>query len=200
MNQLRIVGFVAAVALVALPSIAQAGPPLICHPFVTGNADLLPWGHGDAWNNPARDYDVRRLTADVLRLLRPDAPVLARMENMRRAAIYAAQSPTVARQLLGAVVARASGAEAPESAALFDAGYLIESYKQAAHLHTGPPPAQDGYALVVRAIAATRGNAEMEFAASLMTTGAAADAHLRRARAAAATTPLLARNIEGVWR
>ena len=46
---------------------------------------------GQNWNTP--DPVVRRakLTADTLRLLSADAPILARMENMRRATIYAGQ-------------------------------------------------------------------------------------------------------------
>jgi hypothetical protein len=188
-----------AFVLVALPAIAEAGPPLICHPFQTAGGDLLPWGAGPAWNNPDPRYDVRRLTADVLRLLSPDAPVLTRMENMRRAAIYVAQDKRVADELLQALLARAAG-PSPAGDALFDAGYLVESYKQAAHLHKGRAPTQDGYGMVVRAITARGGNAEMEFAASLMTQGATADTHLRRAKAAAAAESLLARNIETHWR
>ena len=189
----------AALALVALPTIAEAGPPLICYPFQTAGAELLPWGTGPAWNNPDSRYDVRRLTADVLRLLSSNTPVLARMENMRRAAIYAAQDKRVADELLQALLTRAT-TNSGSADAVFDAGYLVESYKQAAHLHKRPAPTHDGYGMVVRAIAATGGNAEMEFAASLMTQGATANAHLRRAKAAAAAESLLARNIEVHWR
>src|SRR5687768_18327176 len=39
-----------------------------------------------------RSYDVQQLTTDTLRLLTAEAPILARMENMRRATIYAAQN------------------------------------------------------------------------------------------------------------
>jgi hypothetical protein len=199
MTRSTITRVLAAALLLALPTISEAGPPLICHPFKTADARLLPWGTGEGWNTPDARYDVQRLTADLLALLTPNAPVLSRMENMRRAAIYAGRDSRVAHQLLRAVVTRASatGAGAP---AVFDAGYLIESYKQAAHLHKGPPPSQDGYAMVVRAIStASAGQPEMEFAASLMTRGDQAQAHLRRARAAAASTPLLAANIESLW-
>jgi hypothetical protein len=188
-----------AFVLVALPAIAEAGPPLICHPFQTSGADLLPWGAGPSWNDPDSRYDVRRLTADVLRLLTTDAPVLARMENMRRASIYAAKDKRVADELLQALLARAAAPSAGGDA-LFDAGYLVESYKQAVHLHNRAAPSEDGYGMVVRAISARGGNAEMEFAASLMTQGATANAHLRRAKAAAAAESLLARNIDSVWR
>ena len=190
-----------AALLLSAPSISEAGPPLICHPFQTARAELLPWGTGEGWNTPDRSYDVQRLPADMLRLLTADAPVLARMETMRRAAIYAAQDGRVADQLLQALLTRATGTSGRGApTAIFDAGYLIESYKQATHLHRRPAPPHDGYAMVVRAIATSGGNAEMEFAASLMTQGAQADAHLRRARAAASTRPLLAQNIHSVWR
>jgi hypothetical protein len=181
--------------LLALPATSEAGPPLICHPFQTDGKSLLPWGDGTGWNNPNRRYDVQRLTADTLRLLSDDTPVLTRMENLRRATIYAAQDAKVADQLLAAVIARTQTAT-PSAHALFNAGYLIESFKQAVHMLSGPAtPKTDGYALVTRAIALAGPNAEMEFAASLMTTGETAKAHRSRAQAGAAAGSLLARNI-----
>jgi hypothetical protein len=167
-------------ALLAVSRTAAAGPPLICHPFDAGNAATLPWGQGPGWNTPDRSYDVRRLTADTLRLLSPEAPVRARMENMRRAAIYASTDRRVAAELLAAVRARAQGSAG--ALAWFDAGYLIESYEQAASIHdrdrgsSGPlraalaaqHPAEDGVALVKKALALAGPNAEMEYAASLM--------------------------------
>jgi hypothetical protein len=201
MTHRRLTKMLAATLLIALPALSEAGPPLICHPFQTAGAELLPWGAGPAWNNPDRRYDVSRLTADVLRLLSPEAPVLTRMENVRRAAIYAVSSQQVADRLLQALLARANSTTGlANAAALFDAGYLVEAYKQSTHMHNRPAPSESGYAMVVRAIAATDGNAEMEFAASLMTTGAQSDAHLRRAKAAATSQPMLARNIESHWR
>src|SRR4030095_7665112 len=99
---------------------------------------------------------------------------------------------------LSAVLARALAATAggsPSADALFDAGYLIESYKQAASLHKTSlladstpnrwwlrnDAAGDGYTMVTRAIALAGDNPEMEFAASLMKSGAIADAHRQRA-------------------
>ena len=198
-------------ALVALPAVVEAGPPLICHPFQTGNAQVLPWGEGTGWNTPDRKYDVQRLTSDTLRLLTPQAPILARMENMRRATIYAAQDARIASELLTAVLARAqstTAAGAADANALFDAGYLVESYKQAAALHrenilftrdrssaAGFAGAGDGYSMVLRAIALAGGSPDMEFAASLMKEGAVSAEHLRRATAAAQAGSLLARNL-----
>lgn len=198
-------------ALVAVPSISEAGPPLVCHPFATAGEAVLPWGAGSNWNNPDRRYDVQRLTADVLRLLTPNAPILARMENIRRATIYAGQDSRVANELLSAVLARALASAsngAPEPHALFDAGYLIETYKQAAHLHRynmlgeagdrwtlRNEPGGDGYAMVMRASALLRNSPEIEFAASLMREGAASTEHRRRAAAAARAGSLLAQNL-----
>jgi hypothetical protein len=198
----RLTHVFAAALLVAVPALSEAGPPLICHPFQTAGGELLPWGTGSSWNNPDGRYDVRRLTSDVLRLLSPEAPVLTRMENLRRAAIYAAQNKQAADQLLQALLGRAASDSAgpAHAAALFDAGYLVEAYKQSTHMHHRPAPSEDGYAMVLRAIAAAGGDATMEFGASLMTSGANADAHIRRARAAAASQPLLAQNIENLWR
>lgn len=145
------------------------------------------------WNTPDHRYDVQRLTEDTLRLLSADAPVLSRMEVMRRAVIYAAKDARVADQLLAAVVARTAGAGETDPLVQFDAGYLIESYKQVSHLHGRSSTTADGYARVKRALQMSGGHAEMEFAAALMTTGALSTAHLQRARSSAES--LLARNI-----
>jgi hypothetical protein len=190
----------AAALIVAIPGISEAGPPLLCHPFQTADASLLPWGDGDEWNSPDASYDVRRLPDDLQRLLTADAPVLARMENMRRAVIYALENPRLADQLIAALATRTVSATGREQAlALFDAGYLLETYKQGVHRHhrTDVP---DGYSMVLRAITMSGGNPEMELAASLMTQGERAQSHVRRARAAASAESLLAKNIETLWR
>jgi hypothetical protein len=121
------------------------------------------------------------------------------MENIRRAAIYAARDARVAADLLSAVLARAQ-ADAGKGAsplAWFDAGYLIETYRQA-----GPalkrdmlPPNLDGYSMVKKALLLTNNNPEMEFAASLMKSGATAAEHRRRAEAAVTNGSLLAANL-----
>ena len=199
----------------ALASPALAGPPLICHPF-TGDGELLPWGEGRGWHSPDRDYDVRGLVRDTLALLDADAPILARMENMRRATIYAARRPEIGAELLSAVLARTKtdfGAEA--AVAWFDAGYLVETYRQldvaqgygmlpngktAAPLLSGLPAAPDGYRLVQKAIAiAPDLGAEMELAAALMAPDAASRlGHRDRAMAAAAVGSPLAANLDGL--
>ena len=198
--------------ILALPAIGEAGRPLICHPFQTGREAVLPWGDGSSWNTPDGRYDVQRLTSDTLRLLSRGQPVIARMENLRRATIYAARDQRVASELLSAVLVRALSAMAsgtPNADALFDAGYLIESYKQGAALnqsglHAASPSrrwtldgeaAGDGYAMVTRAMVLAGNNPEMEFAASLMKPGTVADEHRRRAASNAIPGSLLALNL-----
>jgi hypothetical protein len=206
----RIVAALAIGLTFALP--ALAGPPLICHPFVTGTAPVLPWTPSRDWNSPDPSYDVGKLTADTLALLTPDAPVLARMENLRRATIYAAQDRGVSAELLRAVFARTEAPDAP-ALAWFDAGHLVETYKQYALIHefrmlptpkgyepllSGSNATLDGYSLVRKAAElAPALQAEVEFAASLMARdNATSEDHRRRAAAAAHAGSLLARNLE----
>src|SRR5215216_1153199 len=113
------------VAFFATP--ALAGPPLICHPFQVESSKLISWGTGPGWNTPDRSYDIKKLVADANSVLAEDAPILNRMENMRRATIYAMRDPQIAQELLKTVMARAL-ATTSDSRAWFDAGYLIESY------------------------------------------------------------------------
>jgi hypothetical protein len=202
----------ASLAMVAVAAAAEAGPPLICHQFDAGNARLLPWASSSSWNSPDPSYDIAKLTAETLGLLTPDAPVLARMENMRRATIYAGRDERVAAELLAAVMARAQedSGTGRNALAWFDAGYLVESYRQASHIYKwdmlegrakaewkmrSEPGGVDGYALVRKALQVAGSNPEMEYAASLMKAGAVSDEHRRRAQAGARSGSLLARNL-----
>lgn len=201
-------GAFAVVMTLAFASPALAGPPLICHPFDTSDGPLLAWGAGPGWNTPDRSYHVKTLSSDVTRLLAGDVPVLTRMENLRRATIYAMTDPAAAHQLLKTVMDRALSPR-PDAQAWFDAGYLIESYRQAVHLRerdrsagraawaaTDETLKVDGYGFVKKAMAMTHGpSAEMEFAASLMTQGAVASAHRARATAVAPRGSALAQNL-----
>jgi hypothetical protein len=174
--------------LLAVSRAATAGPPLICHPFDAGSAAVLPWGTGQGWYTPDRSYDVERLTADTLRLLSPDAPVLARMENLRRATLYAVKDRRIAAELLAAVLAKAlsAAAERPrDPLPWFDAGYILETYRQASVIQRrdiGPSalrysspiasePDVNGLRFVEKALALAGPSPEMEFAASLMKEG-----------------------------
>ena len=159
--------FVAIAAVVFFATPALAGPPLICHPFEIEGGKLIAWGTGSGWNTPDRSYDIKRLVADTTAVLTPDAPILTRMENMRRATIYAMRDPVIAHELLKTVTARAL-ATTTDGRAWFDAGYLIESYKQARRFARIASPScargrrstrrirVDGYNWVKKAMAMTR--------------------------------------------
>lgn len=200
----HVVGALFAVLCTAMP--ALAGPPLICHPYITDGGKMIAWGTGPGWNTPDPGYDVSRLVTDTTAVLTPETPVLTRMENLRRATIYAMRDAAVAEQLLQALMKRALSTTT-DSGAWFDAGYVIEAFEQGVHLRHDRRAAGwtavdetirvDGYGSVKKAIAMRGANAEMEFAASLMTTGAVADAHRARA-AAAGRGSLVVRNLAKV--
>jgi hypothetical protein len=208
----------AAVLAVSLgfASVASAGPPLICHPFTTGtDAPLLPWAGGSRdWHLPDPAYDRAHLVADTLRLLSSDAPILDRMENMRRATIYVEENPAMAAELLRAVVERTATKPADaraEALEWFDAGYLVETYRQLGLIYEhGMLPAHhrwmslvpqelaelDGYALVQKAVAlAPESQAELNFASALMSREPLTATHLQRAAVGAAADSLLAQNL-----
>lgn len=197
----RVIVAVSTVVLFATP--ALAGPPLICNPFVTESAKLIAWGTGSGWNTPDHSYDIKSLVADTTAALTPATPVLTRMENLRRATIYAMRDPAVAEQLLKALMGRALSTT-NDAGAWFDAGYLIEAYRQGDHLRADKKSATwtavnetirvDGYGFVKKAMAMSGPSAEMELAASLMTHGAVAEAHRARAAKAGAGS-LVAKNL-----
>jgi len=192
--------------------LAQAGPPLICHTIEIGQAKSLPWMSHN-WNlSGGETYDTKNLVRDTLEILAPDTSVLVRMETLRRATLYARKDPVAAKELLARLYARATSAESsghPDALAWFDAGYLAETYKQwigrnLPHMTDGmrmdPNPAAgvDGYALVKKALALRGSDAQMEFAAALITlSGPTAEhrEHAQRAIAGAKTDPLLAQNL-----
>jgi hypothetical protein len=162
-----------AVATVLLSRPALAGPPLLCFPFDIGSARSLPMGHGN-WQQTDSTYDVSHLVPDTLALLTPSAPVIVRMETIRRATIYAAAHPRLATALLDELQARAA-TPPPAVAALsvFDFGYLVESYKEAKFLFKEPLTAIDhidGYQLVLEAHTLQH-DAAMQQAARLIVEG-----------------------------
>jgi hypothetical protein len=189
-----------AVALVGFTTYAQAGPPLICHPIEIGQAKSLPWID---WNQKGtRGYDLKNLTRDTLAILDSSAPVLLRMETLRRATIYARQDPRVAKELLTRLQARAANSTdsgLSEALAWFDVGYLIETYQQwIGKAEPNPAAGLDGYAWVKKAVRLRGQDPEMEFAAALITlTGPESDhrEHARKAMAGASNDPLLAQNL-----
>ena len=189
-----------AVVLVGFTSYAQAGPPLICHPIEIGQAKSLPWID---WNQKGTvGYDLKNLTRDTLAILDSSAPVLLRMETLRRATIYARQDPQVAKELLTRLQARSANSTdsgLSEALAWFDVGYLIETYQQwIGKAEPNPAAGLDGYAWVKKAVRLRGQDPEMEFAAALITlTGPESDhrEHARKAMAGASNDPLLAQNL-----
>lgn len=203
--------------LLALVGPAPAGPVLICKNYEIGAAKSLPWGGSD-WRSVKPDYDINRLVEDTLALLTPETPVIVRMETLRRAVIYSAWSrvdrevnyakrnDNAAQELFSRLMghtkqsAYQSASKKPDPLKLFDAGFFLESWKQAYVDGSGKKPVDfDGYALVTQAIALRGNDPEMEFAAALITSirsdKAAHRAHLQKAIAGAPEGSLLARNI-----
>ena len=196
---------------------ALAGPVLICKNYEIGAAKSLPWGGSD-WRSVKPDYDINRLVEDTQSLLTPETPVIARMETLRRAVIYsvwarvdrevnyAKRNDNAAQELFSRLVGNSkqsafqSASKKPDPLKMFDAGFFVESWKQAYVDGSGKKPVDfDGYALVKQAIALRGNDPEMEFAAALITSirsdKAAHRAHLQKAIAGAPEGSLLARNI-----
>src|SRR5262245_16989770 len=192
---------------------ALAGPVLICKNYEIGAAKSLPWGGSD-WRSVKSDYEINRLVEDTTALLTPDTPVIAHMETLRRAVIYAAwarvdrevnytrRSDTAAQELSSRLVghSKQSASKKPDPLRMFDAGFFVESWKQAYVDGRGVKPVDyDGYPLVKKAIELRGNDPEMEFAAALITSirsdKAVSRAHLQKAIAGAPEGSLLARNI-----
>lgn len=212
----RLRGALFALMLLCAPA-AFAGPPLLCHPFETAGAPSLPWG--DGWNRPAPGYDASRVSADTLRLLAPGTPVIARMETLRRAAIYASAEGSRVRELATTLDARIASAKNPaaRALALFDAGYFAETLQDIERLQGYDMPGigrvdvaalravlarGDGSARIAEALALRPRDGGIRFASALV---ASADRrttdyalHARLARAAARSDRLLALNIDKV--
>jgi hypothetical protein len=206
------------VVLLALSGQVLAGPPLICHPLDIGAARSLPWA-GAEWRAVSKDYDLNRLVADTLELLGPETPLVVRMETLRRATVYArwarldhevgytVKDDRVAQELMARLAARAQEAERrglktqADALSLFDAGYLVECYRQTTqHSDFKSLPPYDGYAWVSRASQALGRHAEAEFALALMLLDKPArkaerEAHFKHALGGAKEGSLLARNL-----
>lgn len=192
------------VAALFTPSLAFAGPPLICHPYEIGAAKSLPggdWGHG-----LNQSYDRKNLVRDTLEAITPATPVLVRMETLRRAALYAtdnlsrwgsgytAEDKALALGVLQELRAQTEKTSGQANAlAVFDVGFYSATLRQ-----TGIDPILDGYAFLVRASSLLPDNPEVEFALALASTAEKERlaAHLARARAGAAKDSLLASNLE----
>jgi hypothetical protein len=195
--------------LMAAQLTVQAGPPLICHPYTIGDATSLPWSNGPDKFSVKSDYEVNNVVNDTLALLKPDTPIIVRMETLRRATIYTLWHPRnkdatfkthgqqLADELLAQLLTRMPTTARKDTAAtlaMFDAGYLLSSYRQSGW-QTKQHASIDAYALVRKA-AEQSGDATMEFAAALSTPDKASrHAHLQKALANASEGSLLARNL-----
>src|SRR5579863_8665693 len=186
--------------LLGFTTFAHAGPPLICHPIEIGQAKSLPWVEFNHAGNT--DYDLKNLSRDTLAILDASTPVLVRMETLRRATIYARQDSQAAKELITRLQERAANSDAaghPDAFAWFDVGYLAEAYKQwMGRGEPNPAAGLDGYSWVRKAISLRGSDAEMEFAAAMITLpgpdGAHRD-HVQKAMAGAKYDPLLAQNL-----
>jgi hypothetical protein len=189
-------------ALFALATSAFAGPPLICHRLDIGDAKSLPW-NGSAWDLAGNEnYDTKNLVHDTLAILDGGAPVIVRMETLRRATLYARKDPQAAKELLTKLYQRATASEAgghSDALAWFDAGYLAAAYRQGLGKDQNPAAGIDGYGLVSKALAlGGEKDPQMQFAAALITLQGPEQAHQEHAQkaiAGAKNDPLLARNL-----
>lgn len=194
-------------AVMSTTFVAQAGPPLICHPYNIGDSKSLPWGNASDRDNPDPGYNLQNLVNDTLAILDQGPPVLVRMETLRRAVMYGIKDHDVARVLLGRLKDREAANEKsakPNAAGYFDYGYFLASLSQINWMYKEDLSAgADGYQFVQKALAINPDSPEMHFAAAIMATSpprpADRDEHLAKARAAK-SDKLLAQNLASHFR
>ena len=190
---------------------AQAGPPLLCHPFDIGSAASLPWSGSSSWFDGKTNYRLGNLVGDTDALLGPSTPVVVRMETLRRAAIYASHDPQVASALLDRLAAKAQNSKT--ALALLDVAYLTEALRQITQIggvagYKDRVPAildlvrdRDGWQQMKASLAASPDDPGLQFAAALIAAGKDRGAyidHARKARAGAQKDALLARNLNHI--
>jgi hypothetical protein len=193
--------------------LAIAGPPLVCHPFNIGTAQSLAWTNQPGWRGDVAGYDVNHLADETIALLSPSTPVLVHMETLRRAAIYALRDEKVADRLLTRLVDRTRKAESgarADALAWFDAGYFVETFRQAVPIarEKGPEQAKamaaliasvDGYAMVQKSLTLRGSDPSIEFAAAIITLDrdrGDQPVHAAKAREGVKQDALLAQNID----
>jgi hypothetical protein len=155
-----------------------------------------------------QNYDSSSLAQDTLAILDSGAPVIVRMETLRRATLYSRKDPRSAKELLTKLYQRATASEStgrPNALAWFDVGYLAESYHQWFYKDPDPAVGLDGYSMVVKAIALSGGkDPAMEFAAAMIALEGSHQsdrpAHAAKAIAGAKGNALLARNLSNQFR
>jgi len=178
------------------------GPPMICQPFDIGTANSI------GRSADMKDYDKRNLVKDTLDALNAKAPVIVRMETLRRVSVVGYNELPMVRELMLRLTARALDAEASAKAsaiAWFDAGYLAASLSQMGTelgFDPGRDAGCDGYLWLKRAASLAKDDAEIEFAAALAThpamhkgTQEIYEGHLRNATKFAAKGSLAEKNI-----
>ena len=181
---------------------ALAGPPLLCHTFDIGDAKSLPWT-SHSWNlSSAESYDTKNLAADTLTILNSDPTVLVHMETLRRAALYGQKDSVAVKQLLLKLLARSSSANGSTVAlADFDAGYFATTLDQLHWINkdfANPAQGMDAMSLIKKSLEQRPNDAQMNFAAALITLDGPVSnqrEYAQKAIAGASSDPLLARNL-----
>lgn len=200
---LKVIAATLALAGAALVGTALAGPPMVCFPYDNGGAKSLPMGKGHF--ETSSGYDTANLVKDTLELLKTERSTLARMETLRRAAVYSSKEPRLASELLAKMSWIALDAEAggkPTAEAWFNPGFFAAAIRQLGTdigWRAGVAEGADGYLWIKKAISLDPSNAEMQFAAALATfehDNAAHREHTKRALAGAEPGSPLANTIE----
>lgn len=195
-----------ALSLSTLAPSALAGPPIMCHQLEIGEAKSLPFGSGSF--DRSKELKADKVVDRTLELLKTERSTLVRMETLRRAVVYIDRDQALATELLAKVSWIAMDAEAggkPSAVSWLDAGFLAACYAEMnvpLDWRPGVADGVNGYAWIRRAAELAPQDAELQFAAALVThpamhtsTKAQHDAHLRRAAAGAAKGSLLETNL-----
>lgn len=146
----------------AAAPLARPGPPGLCEAVRIGDAVTLPMKDVMLCDSAFDSNNVRTMMVQVLDA---STDALVHMETLRRAAVYAAERPELAPELLVLLQSRAldSAAGEHESALVWlDAGYLVGLYEQLGVRHelvrgAGSKLGVEGYAYIARAAELCRG-------------------------------------------
>ncbi len=185
----RLTALASLVVLLVSTGSAQAGPPCLCWPFAHERENDLPLtGH--------KEVSAAQAVETALELLEAEQSVFVRMEVLRRVVMRIRRDEPARDALLARLMQRALDGEAanrPSVRAWFDAAYAQAAFRQLGVDHLG-----DGYAWMKRALALSKGDPRIEFAAALIALDARGDLeqHQAAAERAEADDALLARNLE----
>jgi hypothetical protein len=166
--------FAALLLAAFLPHTVHAGTPLICNPYDIGTAASLPSG---TWKGVSTDYDRTTLIRDTLALLKPETPVIVRMETLRRAAIYATANmrgwakgtsyTSTDRELAFGLLEKlrirtTEATDQTRDLALFDLAFFTETLRQ-----TNLDPSLNGYDLLLKVAELRPHDPDIQFALAL---------------------------------